>query len=80
MTCSSNSLLPPPLFVRENYDLWAAKNRTYMRAQSLKLGGKLKQFSFFTREPNNGSNIGAFKVCMLKLLKLKVGELPRQMS
>jgi len=56
-------LLPPPLFVRENYDSWAAKMRTCMRAQSLEIGGKLKQFSSFTKEPNNGLKIGAYKVC-----------------
>nr|KYP40246.1 hypothetical protein KK1_038439 [Cajanus cajan] len=35
MASDSNSLPPPPVFAGENYDLWAAKMRTYLRAQSL---------------------------------------------
>nr|KYP36444.1 Retrovirus-related Pol polyprotein from transposon TNT 1-94 [Cajanus cajan] len=35
MASGSNSLPPPPVFAGENYDLWAAKMRTYLRAQSL---------------------------------------------
>ena len=35
MASSSSSLPPPPVFAGENYDLWAAKMKTYLRAQSL---------------------------------------------
>ncbi|XP_020214488.1 uncharacterized protein LOC109798576 [Cajanus cajan] len=35
MASGSSSLPPPPVFAGENYDLWAAKMRTYLRAQSL---------------------------------------------
>nr|KYP49369.1 Retrovirus-related Pol polyprotein from transposon TNT 1-94 [Cajanus cajan] len=35
MASGSNSLPPPPVFAGENYDLWVAKMRTYLRAQSL---------------------------------------------
>jgi hypothetical protein len=35
MASNSGSLLPPPLFSGENYDMWAVKMKTYLRAQSL---------------------------------------------
>ncbi|GAU33542.1 hypothetical protein TSUD_143350 [Trifolium subterraneum] len=35
MASNNSSLPPPPMFVGENYHLWAAKMKTYLRAQSL---------------------------------------------
>lgn len=35
MASNSESLPPPPVLAREHYDMWAAKMRTYLRAQSL---------------------------------------------
>ena len=34
MASTSNSLPPPPIFIGENYHVWATKMRTYLRAQS----------------------------------------------
>jgi len=35
MASNSESLPPPPVLAREHYDMWAAKMRTYLRAQNL---------------------------------------------
>jgi len=35
MASNSSSLAPPHVFSRENYNLWAVKLKTYLRAQSL---------------------------------------------
>jgi len=35
MSSNSGSLPPPSVFSGENYDLWAVKIKTYLRAQSL---------------------------------------------
>ena len=35
MSSNNDSLPPPPVFSAGNYDLWAVKMKTYLRAQSL---------------------------------------------
>lgn len=35
MASNNFSLPPPPMFVGENYNLWAAKMKSYLKAHSL---------------------------------------------